>query len=91
MLGYRTIMYIDDGAMYPFGQHMAWGYALVNSWLSDVASSSYYWGSPGQVMHGTWKPYGRPSTISVCGHEGDSVYYTAGVGPAGCLQNYWYW
>lgn len=91
VLGYRTIMYIDDGAMYPFGQHMAWGYAMVNSWLSDVAGSSYYWGSPGQVMHGTWKPYGRPSTISVCGHEGDSVYYTAGVGPAGCLQNYWYW
>jgi len=46
---------------------------------------------PGQVMHGVWKPYGRPSTISVCGHEGDSVYYTAGVGPAGCLTNYWYY
>ena len=91
VLGYRTIMYIDDGAMWPFGVHMGWGYSLVNSWLSDVAGSSAYWGSPGQVMHGSWKPYGRPSTISVCGHEGDSVYYTAGVGPAGCLQNYWYW
>ncbi len=91
VLGYRTIMYIDDGAMYPFGVHMGWGYALVNSWLSDVASSPLYWFSPGQVMHGVWKPYGRPSTISVCGHEGDSVFYTAGVGPAGCLQNYWYW
>jgi len=50
-----------------------------------------YWFRPGEVMHGVWKPYGRPSTISVCGHEGDSVFYTAGVGPAGCLQNYWYW
>lgn len=91
VLGYRTIMYIDDGAMWPFGVHMGWGYGLVNAWLSDVASSSMYWGSPGAVMHGSWKPYGRPSTISVCGHEGDSVYYTAGVGRAGCLQNYWYW
>lgn len=91
VFGYRTIMYIDDGAMYPFGIHMGRGYGLVNAWLSDVASSSMYWGSPGKVMHGVWKPYGRPSTISVCGHEGDSVYYTAGVGPAGCLQNYWYW
>jgi uncharacterized protein DUF6345 len=91
VLGYRTIMYIDDGAMWPFGRHAGWGYGLVNAWLSDVAASPYYWGSPGQVMHGVWKPYGRPSTISVCGHEGDSIYYTAGIGPAGCLQNYWYW
>jgi len=90
VLGYRTIMYIDDGVMSPFGKHMGWGYGLVSAWLSDVVSSSMYWGSPGQVMHGVWKPYGRPSTISVCGHEGDSVYYTAGVGRAGCLQNYWY-
>jgi len=91
VLGYRTIMYIDDGAMYPFGVHMGWGYSLVNSWLSDVAASPAYWWGFGEVMHGVWKPYGRPSTISVCGHEGDSVFYTAGVGPAGCLQNYWYW
>ena len=91
ILGYRTIMYIDDGIMWPFGRHMGWGSNLVSSWLSDVASSSLYWGSPGQVMHGVWKPYGRPSTISVCGHEGDSVYYTASVGAAGCLTNYWYY
>jgi hypothetical protein len=91
VLGYRTIMYIDDGIMWPFGRHMGWGSMLVSSWLNDVVSSSYYWGSPGQVMHGVWKPYGRPSTISVCGHENDSVYYTASLGYAGCLVNYWYY
>ena len=93
-LGYRTIMYIDDGIMYPFGVHMGWGWGLTNAWLNDVVSSSMYYCwfgfCPGETMHGTWKPYGRPSTISVCGHENDNVYYTAGLGPAGCLTNYWY-
>jgi hypothetical protein len=90
VLGYRTIMYIDDGAMWPFGVHAGWGHSLVSAWLSDVASSPLYWFRPGQVMHGVWKPYGRPSTISVCGRENDSVYNVGGVGPAGCLRNYWY-
>ena len=95
VLGYRTIMMIDDGIMYPFGVHMGWGYGLMNAWLNDVISSSSYYcwfgNCPGEVMHGTWKPYGRPSVVVVCGHENDSVYYTAGVGPAGCLNNYWYY
>ncbi|HKC23460.1 MAG TPA: DUF6345 domain-containing protein, partial [Thermoanaerobaculia bacterium] len=91
VLGYRTIMYIDDGATYPFGIHMGWGCNLTSSWLQDVAASSLYWGSPGQVMHGTWKPYGRPATISVCGHEADSVYNLAALPAAGCLTNYWYY
>lgn len=94
VFGYRTVSYINDGAMYPFGVHMGYGWNLVSSWLNDTISCPGYYcwfGScPGDVMHGTWKPYGRPSTISVCGHENDSVYYTAGVGPAGCLWNYWY-
>jgi hypothetical protein len=95
VLGYRTVMMIDDGVMWPFGVHMGWGWSLVSAWLNDVISSPAYWcwfgNCPGEVMHGVWKPYGRPSTISVCGHENDSVYYTAGVGPAGCLQNYWFY
>jgi len=91
VLGYRTIMYIDDGVMYNFGKHMGWGSNLTSSWLNDVVASSYYWSGSGQVMHGVWKPYGRPSTISVCGHEGDSVYYTANIGAATCLTNYWYY
>jgi len=95
VFGYRTISYIDDGVMWPFGVHMAWGWNLTSAWLNDVISSPLYYCwfgfCPGETMHGTWKPYGRPSTISVCGHEGDSVYYTAGVGPAGCLVNYWYY
>ena len=84
-------MMIDDDVMWPFGIHMGWGWNLTSSWLNDIASAPAYWWGFGEVMHGTWKPYGRGSTISVCGHEGDSVYYTAGVGPAGCLTNYWYW
>lgn len=91
VLGYRTIMYIDDGVMYPFGKHMGWGSNLVSSWLNDVVSSSMYSSGSGRVMHGVWKPYGRPSTISVCGHGGDSVYYTANLGKATCLTNYWYY
>jgi hypothetical protein len=90
VLGYRTIMAIDDGVMWVFGIHMGWGWNLTSSWLNDIASAPLYWWGVGQVMHDVWKPYGRGSTISVCGHESDSVYYTAGVGPAGCLVNYWY-
>jgi hypothetical protein len=90
VLGYRTIMAIDDGVMWTFGVHMGWGWNLTSSWLNDIASAPAYWWGVGESMHGVWKPYGRGSTISVCGHESDSVYYTAGVGPAGCLVNYWY-
>jgi len=89
-LGYRTIMFIDDGVMWPFGVHMGVGANLVSSWLQVVAASSAYSGSPGTVMHGVWKPYGRPSTISVCGHESDSVYNLAALPAASCLVNYWY-
>ena len=91
VFGYRTIMYIDDGVMYPFGIHMAQGANLVSAWLNDVVGSSMYTGSNGTTMHGTWKPYGRPSTISVCGHDGDSVYSTYNLGPATCLVNHWYY
>lgn len=56
---------LRNGAMWPFGVHMVWGWSLVNAWPNDAASSGLYWGSPGQVMHGAWKSYGRPSTISV--------------------------
>ncbi len=91
VLGYRTIMFIDDGVMYPFGKHMGWGSNLVSSWLNDVVASPYYCCGSGTTMHGVWKPYGRPSTISVCGYEGSSVYSYGSVGRAGCLQNYWYY
>jgi hypothetical protein len=90
VLGYRTIMFIDDGVMWPFGVHMGVGANLVSTWLQVVAASSAYSGSPGTVMHGVWKPYGRPSTISVCGHESDSVYNLAALPAASCLVNYWY-
>jgi hypothetical protein len=79
VVGSRTDMFFDSGAVnYPFGQNLRLGAPVVSAWFN--ATLSYYSGQP---------PVDRPSTISFCGHENDSVYNTASLPAAGCLINFW--
>ncbi len=106
VVGYRTIMYINDDAGFPFGFRLALGMPFVSSWLSAVHNLSAYSSNPAAICHGGnkpgdscnytgpnnifCKPMGRASAIVVCGHENDSIYNTQNVGQANCLTIFWY-
>jgi len=91
VVGYRTIMYIDDGAGGPYGTSLGNLAPVVSSWLSDVISLNAYSGHPTYPAHGgVVRPMGRPSTISMCGHDGDSVLSTSSLGRASCLTVWWF-
>jgi hypothetical protein len=88
--GYRTIMYISDGATQPYGQALANFGPVVSSWLNVVSSLNAYSGRPTGMMHGRVKPLGRASSISACGHDGDSAFAVATLPRANCLTVWWF-
>jgi hypothetical protein len=91
VVGYRTIMYISDGAGGPYGTSLGNLAPVVSSWLSDVMSLNSYAGHPKSKAHGGIdRPMGRPSTISMCGHDGDSVLSTSTLSRANCLTVWWF-
>jgi hypothetical protein len=91
VVGYRTIMYINDGAGGPYGASLSSGAPVVSSWLQDVISLGAYFWHPYDWAHGhIWRPMGRPSAISMCGHENDSALSNGWNGRANCLHVYWY-
>ncbi len=77
--GSRTEMYFDGGAVNrPFGMDLRLGAPVVSAWFN--ATLSYYSGDP---------PVDRPSTVSACGHQNDTVYNTGALPAANCLINFW--
>jgi hypothetical protein len=90
VVGYRTIMYIDDDVGYPFGYNLAIGIPFVSAWFSAVQGSSAYASGPRWYCHGANKLMGRACAIVVCGHENDNIYDTQVLAPANCLNVYWY-
>jgi hypothetical protein len=91
VVGYRTIMYISDGAGGPYGTSLGNLAPVVSSWLNDVISLNAYSGHPKAAAHGNVsRPMGRPSTISMCGHDGDSVLSMSSLGRANCLTVWWF-
>jgi hypothetical protein len=90
VMGYRTIMYIADGAMAPYGQQLRLGAPAVAAWLGTVISLGAYSGGPTGTMHGVVKHLGRPSTISMSNQVNDSAYDTSAQPRAGGLTTFWY-
>jgi hypothetical protein len=91
VLGYRTIIYISDGAGGPYGTSLGNVAPVVSSWLNDVISLNAYADHPTATAHGgVDRPMGRPSTISAYGHDGDSVFSTSSLGRADCLTVWWF-
>ncbi|AEU38544.1 hypothetical protein AciX8_4269 [Granulicella mallensis MP5ACTX8] len=81
VMGSRTEMLFDNGAInQPFGQNIGNGASVVSAWFN--ASLSYY---PASEQ----PPLDRPSAITVCGHEPDTVFNTSALPAASCLTNYW--
>lgn len=90
VVGYRTIMYINDDAGYPFGHNLAIGMPFISSWLNAVNNLSAYASHPRWECHGANKLMGRACAIVVCGRENDNVYNTQVIGQANCFNVYWY-
>ena len=91
VVGYRTIMYINDGAGGPYGSSLGWLAPVASSWLQDTISLGAYSGHPYDWAHGhIWRPMGRPSVVSMCGHDSDSALSNSVLGRASCLNIYWY-
>ena len=81
VMGSRTDMLFDNGAVnQPFGQNIGNGASVVSAWFN--ATLSYY---PASEQ----PPTDRPSAVTVCGHEPDTVFNTAALPAASCLTNYW--
>jgi hypothetical protein len=81
VMGSRTEMLFDNGAVnQPFGQNIGNGASVVSAWFN--ATLSYY---PASEQ----PPTDRPSAVTVCGHEPDTVFDTAALPAATCLTNYW--
>jgi hypothetical protein len=91
VVGYRTIMYIDDDVGGPYGTNLGFIAPVVSSWLNTVSSAGAYSGHPTAMAHGGInRPMGRASTISMCGRENDTVFDTSALPRAGCLRIFWY-
>ena len=90
VVGYRTIMYINDGAGGPYGASLGSLAPVVSSWFNDVMSLNDYSGHPTSAAHGgIVRPMGRPSAVSMSGHENDSVLAVSWLPRATSLTIYW--
>lgn len=90
VVGYRTIMWIDDDVSGPYGSALRFGAPVVSAWFNATTSAAGYQGNPTYLAHcGNSPPMGRPSTVSSCGRENDWVYDTSALPAANCLINFW--
>ncbi len=90
--GYRTEMWINDGATSPFGFSIGFGAPVVSAWLNAVASDDAY-DDGATYLDGNrniTEPMGRASAIAVCGHGDDTVNDLGSLGPASCLTEWWF-
>lgn len=92
VVSYRTIMWIDDDVGGPYGHSIAWLAPVVSGWLNEVAGADAYDdGDTDKTHNGRDEPMGRASTISACGTEDESVYWSGLHIPAAtCLSIYWF-
>jgi Family of unknown function (DUF6345) len=91
VLGYRTVMYIDDDVGGPFAQSVGNVAPAVSAWLNTLSSASAYSGNPTYPNHlGINKPMGRAATISSCGREDDAIFDTSPLPRASCLRIFWF-
>ncbi|HKP60912.1 MAG TPA: hypothetical protein VJV78_29485 [Polyangiales bacterium] len=90
VVGYRTRIISNDLAMTAYGARLGLGSPIVSTWLSTVMSLREY--EVDRFTRGTDQkshPVGRPSTVSVCGHDEDSALDDFTAAPPDCLINWW--
>jgi hypothetical protein len=93
-IGYRTIMFIADGAGAAYGADLAAGGGMTTSWLNSVSSLPDYtqgWTYLDTHLNRT-VPYGEPSVMTIPGLQNESVFTDSAAKPATTtgLYNYWF-
>lgn len=86
IVGYRTPMYITDGASELFARHLGSGAPVIAAWFAAVNSLNVYQLDPS--VHSRCdgnEAIGRPAAISVCGAE-DATVLDASDLSSDCLQ-----
>ncbi|HET8932456.1 MAG TPA: DUF6345 domain-containing protein [Polyangiales bacterium] len=89
VLGYRSPMYINDGAGAAFARNLASGAPVVPAWFCAVTSLNLYQLGPsthhrceGEV------PMGRPAAVTACGAGNETAQENATIEPD-CLDAWW--
>lgn len=89
VVGYRSPMYINDGAGAAMGVRLAVGEPVISAWFSAVTTLNAYGLNPSARFrcHGR-KDMGKPAAISACGTEkaraGETIKSTTD-----CLDAWW--
>jgi len=91
VMGFRTEGLLGDGISAPFAKAIAQGVGVVPAWMNAAlaqykGAGTYEDGNRGGLV----EPFGRPSSVSVCGHTDDVVWNLANLGRPGCLHEWWY-
>jgi hypothetical protein len=90
VVGYRTVMWIDDGVGYPFGVNLRMGVPVISAWFNALnGASAYNPDATYQARCGNSPPMGRPSAVTVCGHSNDTIYNQENIPAPSCLTNFW--
>jgi hypothetical protein len=89
VVGYRSEMYIDDGAGAAFGQRLARGEPVKSAWFSAVAAlSAYHLNPSAQFTCDGELPLGLAAAVFACGAGQAAVNEVADVDP-NCLEVWW--
>jgi hypothetical protein len=90
-VGYRTEMWIADGATGPFGFAVGLGAPVIPAWINEVVSDSAY--NPDTTYtdgnRHIKEPMGRPSAIAVTGHGDDTAHDVGPLPAATSLTEWW--
>jgi hypothetical protein len=83
-------MWIDDKVTTNFGLWVGLGAAVVPAWFLEIATNSLY-GSDFyfDANRKITEPFGRPSSVSVCGHLDDTAHDVKGLEDPKCLFEMW--
>jgi hypothetical protein len=89
VLGYRSPMYINDGAGAAFARNLAAGAPVVPAWFCAVTSLNIYQLDPSAYHRCEGElPMGRPSAVTACGAGSENAQGSATIEPD-CLDAWW--
>jgi len=90
VVGYRTVMWIDDSVGQPFASSTRNGTPVISAWFNALESSSFYHPDATYANRcGLNLPMGRPAAVAVCGHGNDTLFDQQSIPAASCLTIYW--
>lgn len=97
VMGYRTEMYINDGVTTTFAKAIGKGVAVVPAWMAAVLNDKAWYSSSSKYTQTYFddnrnmkEPFGRASSITVCGHTNDVIWNVENLGRPDFLCEWWY-